>query len=143
MNEQDNLQTVRHAYKAFVEGDFSTVLSLVIDDVEFLPPVIVSIPWAHPWRGRKEVEQYFRALAEGLEFQEFAGDEFIVGGDSVVVLGHERCIVRTTGRVVQAKWCRFLTFATVSYVDIANIPIPPPGTLGFSQQNKRLSNGVS
>jgi uncharacterized protein len=110
MSEQDNLQKVQRAYTAFADGDLPTLLSLVTDDVEFLPPVIASVPWAHPWRGRREVEQYFRTLAEALEFQEFAPDEFIVSRDSVVVVGHERCLIRATGRIVEAKWVQIFDF---------------------------------
>jgi len=109
-SEQNNLQRVQQAYEAFVDGDLTTLLSFVTNDVEFLPPFIAHVPWAHPWRGRKEVEQYFRTLAEALEFQEFAGDEFIVGPDSVVVLGHERCLVRATRRMVEAKWVQIFDF---------------------------------
>jgi uncharacterized protein len=110
MSEHDNLQKVQRAYKAFADGDLPTLLSLVTDDVEFLPPVIASVPSAHPWRGRREVEQYFRTLVESYEFQEFALDEFIVSRDSVVVIGHERCLVRATGRIVEAKWVQIFDF---------------------------------
>jgi uncharacterized protein len=110
MSEEDNLQKVQRVYKAFANRDLPTLLRLVTDDVEFLPLVIASVPWAHPWRGRKEVEQYFRTLAEALEFEEFAADEFIVSRDSVVVLGHERCLVHATGRVVEAKWVQISDF---------------------------------
>jgi ketosteroid isomerase-like protein len=33
MSEQDNLEKVRRAYKAFAEGDLPTLLSLVTDDL--------------------------------------------------------------------------------------------------------------
>ncbi len=108
MSEQDNLQTVQRAYKAFIEGDLPAILNLVTDDVEFLQTVS-KIPWAHPWRGRHGVEQYFRTLTEALEFQVFQADEFIVAGDSVVALGHERCRVRATGRVVEVNWAQVFT----------------------------------
>jgi hypothetical protein len=110
MPEQNNRQKVESAYRLFVQGDVDTLLTLVTGDVEFLPPVIANVPWAHPWRGRKEVEQYFKTLAQALEFQEFAADEFIVGGNSVVVLGHERCSIRGSGRVVEAKWVQIFDF---------------------------------
>jgi uncharacterized protein len=108
--EQNNRQKVESAYRLFVHGDVDTLLTLVTGDVEFLPPVIADVPWVHPWRGRKEVEQYFKTLAQALEFQEFAADEFIVGGNSVVVLGHERCLIRASGRVVEAKWVQIFDF---------------------------------
>jgi ketosteroid isomerase-like protein len=54
ISEQDNLQKVRRGYKAFAEGDLAPLLSLVTNDVEFLPPVIASVPFTHPWRGTKK-----------------------------------------------------------------------------------------
>jgi len=110
MSEQDNLQTIQRAYKAFTERNLPTLLSSVSADVEFFPPAMARVPWAHPWRGRTEVEQYFRTLAAVLDFQEFEGDEFILSSDSVVVLGHERCLVRATGRVVEARWVQIFDF---------------------------------
>jgi hypothetical protein len=110
MGDQENVQTVQQAYKAFVRGDLPELLSLVTDDVEFLLPPSAHVPWAHSWRGREQVEQYFKTLAGALEFQEFQADEFIANRDNVVVLGHERCVVRATGRVVEAKWAQIFDF---------------------------------
>ncbi len=39
----------------------------------------------------------------------FQPDEFVVGSDSVAVLGHERCRVKATGRIVEAKWVQIFT----------------------------------
>jgi ketosteroid isomerase-like protein len=50
-----------------------------------------------------------KMLTEFLEFQIFQPDEFIVGRDSVVVLGHERCRVKATGCIVEAKWVQVFT----------------------------------
>ncbi|MGD0116808.1 MAG: nuclear transport factor 2 family protein [Candidatus Binatus sp.] len=110
MNEQKNLEIVQRAYKAFGAGDLG-LLKLLTDDVEWnFPPTYVGIPWArHSWRGPAEVEQAFRMLNEFLEFQVFQPDEFIAGGDQVVVLGHERCRIRATGRIVEARWVQIFT----------------------------------
>ena len=48
-------------------------------------------------------------LTESLEFRVFQPDEFIVSKDSVVVLGHERCRVKATARIVEAKWAQIFT----------------------------------
>jgi ketosteroid isomerase-like protein len=58
---------------------------------------------------RAKVEQFVRFLLETLQFQIFQPDEFIVAPDCIVVLGHERCGVRSTGRVVEAKWAQIRT----------------------------------
>jgi ketosteroid isomerase-like protein len=81
-----------------------------LTSLEILPALSHKVPWARAWRGRKEAEQYFKKIADALEFQEYAMDEFIAGDNSVVVLGHERCLVRATGRVVEAKWVQIFDF---------------------------------
>jgi ketosteroid isomerase-like protein len=74
------------------------------------PPAHVNIAWTHhpvaepEWRPSSQ-----KMLTEFLEFQVFQPDEFIAGHDSVVVLGHERCRVKATGRLVEAKWVQIFT----------------------------------
>lgn len=104
VNEQENVRTVQRLYQAFVAGDLATILNLVTDDVEFLPPVHTHASavagWGRAWRGREGAGQYLRTLAEALEFQIFEPDEFIVGRDSVVVLGP-----RTMPGAGNRPWC--------------------------------------
>ena len=111
MNEQKNLEIVQRAYKAFGEGDIAAMRKLLTDDSECnYPPTYVGIPWAeHSWRGPAGFEQAARMLYEQLEFQVFQPDEFIAGGDQVVVLGHERCRIKATGRIVEASWVQIFT----------------------------------
>ncbi len=106
--------TQRLRHRAFVEGDLAAILNLITDDVEFVPP-ISSRPSAvagsgQVCRGPRGVEQYLRTVAEAYEFQVFEPDEFIVDRDTVVVLGHERCCVRATDRVVEVQWAQVFTF---------------------------------
>jgi len=111
MSEQENLEIVKRGYKAFAEGDLAALLKFVADDAEWnFFPTYAGIPFAqHPWLGRDGVEKAIRMLIETLEFQLFQSDEFIAGGDSVAVLGHERCRVKETGRMVEAKWVQVFT----------------------------------
>jgi len=112
MSEPKNLQSLQRAYKAFAAGDISVLLSLLTDDVAWsFPPSSAEIPWAqHAWKGRDGVAQGFKTMAEGVEIQVFEPDEFIVGQDSVVVLGHERSKMRKTGRPFEANWAAVFTF---------------------------------
>jgi hypothetical protein len=59
MSEQDNLQTVKRIREALLRGDLPRLLKFCTDDLEILPAASAKVPWAHPWRGSKEVEQYF------------------------------------------------------------------------------------
>ena len=109
-SEQQNLKTVKRFYEAANEemlkrtGNLNAILALMTDDIEWAPPVP-----EERIRGRAEVERFVRFLLETLEFQIFQPDEFIVARDCIVVLGHERCRVPSTGRVVEAKWAQIHT----------------------------------
>ena len=110
MSARDNLHTVKLNGKAISEGDLPRILSFCTDDIEILPALSDVVPWAHSWRGLKEAERFFQVLAEALEFQEYVMDEFIANDDSVVVIGHERCLVRSTKHMVEARWVQIFDF---------------------------------
>jgi uncharacterized protein len=109
MSEQENLQTVHSFYQAVNDGDITAVSKLMTSDVDWKDGGTEKLPWSVRRHGPEGVAQYGREAFEALEFQEFQPDEFIVGGDTVVVLGHERCLVRATGRVVNANWAQIFT----------------------------------
>jgi hypothetical protein len=71
MGEQYNLQTVKRIREALLCGDLPTLLKFCTDDLEILPAASAKVPWARPWRGREEVEQYFKTIAAEVEFQEY------------------------------------------------------------------------
>lgn len=77
MSKHDNLQTVMSIREALLRGDVPAILKFCTDDLVILPAVSAKVPWTHPWRSGKEVEQYFKTIAEPLEFQEYETDEFI------------------------------------------------------------------
>ena len=111
MSEQTNADVVRQAYEAFGSGDIPAMLGMLTDDVEFTmqgPPVL---PYAGTHRGREGVAEFFSLLGENLEFEQFEVREFVAQGDTVVVLGYERCLVKPTGRTFEQEWAHVYTFA--------------------------------
>src|SRR2546428_89104 len=111
MSENDNLQTVQRIYKAIAAGDLPTVLKAMADNVELFIPGSENLPPAGLWRGKEGVEQFFKKVNEVLEFEALEPDEFIVGRDSIVVLGHERCRMRKTARLAEINWAHVWTFS--------------------------------
>ena len=111
MSEQTNLEIVQRGYKAYADGDLAALGKLLTDDTEWTyHPTHTGIPWAvQSWKGRDAVFQSLKILSDLVEFLEFEADEFITGGDNVVALGHERCRVKATGRIVEAKWVQIFT----------------------------------
>ena len=109
MSEQTNTDVVRQVYEAFDRGDIPAMLGMLTDDVEFTlqgPPVI---PYAGAHRGREGVAEYFSLLDNNLEFERFEPREFVSQGDTVVVLGDDRSLVKSTGRAFEEEWAHVYT----------------------------------
>ncbi len=62
------------------------------------------IPFAGTRRGREGVAEFFSLVGGNLEFERFEPREFVAQGDTVVVLGFERSLVKPTGRTFEQEW---------------------------------------
>jgi ketosteroid isomerase-like protein len=104
MSDDDNVQIVKSMYEAIGRGDVPGLLNRVADDVdwEFLGPK--ELPFAGNRHGKEGVANFFAVLRETAEVKDFAIDQTVAEGDTVVVLGHERFRVKATGREWTAHW---------------------------------------
>jgi len=110
MSEQENLQTAQRFYQLVNAGDIATVSALMTDDVDWKDAGAGNLPWSTWCCGREEFERYGRTSFEVVELRAFRPDEFMVGRDSVVVLGFERLVLRASNRVVEANWVQVFSF---------------------------------
>ena len=99
-----NAEVVQGTYEAVGRGDIPALLDLLTDDVQWTFQGPSTIPFAGVRRGREGVAEFFSLVGENLEFQEFEPREFVARGDTVVVLGFERSLVRPTGRTFEQEW---------------------------------------
>ena len=127
-----NLNAVRGVYQAFAEGDIPTVLGLLRADVEWTEAE--GFPYGGTYRGPEAVlNGVFMRL--GTEWEGFAAvpDEFIDGGDAIVVLGKYSGTYKATGKSFQANFAhvwkledgkaiRFIQFVDTLLVDHAVHP---------------------
>jgi ketosteroid isomerase-like protein len=104
VNEQANVQVVQEMFAAFGRGDIAGVLDRLGDDIEWRIAGPSELPYAGVHRGRDEVAKFFQTFGQVAEFEVFEPREYFAKGDKVVVLGHERQRVRTTGQVVETEW---------------------------------------
>jgi len=113
MKKQENLHIVKSLYAAVGEGDLPTALDALADDVEWQSPVTrtkhVEISWARPRKGRKQVMQFFKELAEKMELEPFELLGFTVQGDKVVVEGRNKGTVKATKRTYEHDWVMVFT----------------------------------
>lgn len=110
MSEQDNVQVVQQIYASFGQGDIPAVLDALAEDVDWVWFGPSEIPWAGQHHGREDMKQFFGAIGETVEVEQYEPREFIAGqGDNVVVLGWQRIRVKATGRSWETNWCHVFT----------------------------------
>jgi len=99
-----SLELIQQFHALAGAGRFGDALELFSEDavIEFHGPA--NNPLAGRYQGREEVAQFFAKVGESFEIQQFAADEFIDAGATVVVLGRERSKVKATGRVFDVPW---------------------------------------
>lgn len=103
MTEQENTRRVQEAFAAFGRGDIPALLNALTDDVEWRVAGPREVPYAGLWRGRQQVEEFFKSLGT-VDIEQFEPQEFITQEDTVVVLGRERFRVKATGKAVENPW---------------------------------------
>ena len=103
--EEKNVRIVKQLYDAFRRRDISSVLALFADDVVMHGPAPAAVlPWGGVHNGRGGVAEFFKALGESLEPQQFDLHEFIAQGNRVVVLGYQKGHAKPTGRPYETEF---------------------------------------
>lgn len=109
MSEQSNIELIQRAYAAFGRGDVPGVLDTMSQDVDWDIPGPASIPTIGRRRGLSAVGEFFQTLGETQTVESFEPRKYFASGDMVVVLGHYRWTVRSTGRPVECDWVHAFT----------------------------------
>jgi uncharacterized protein len=117
-----NIDSIKQVYQAFAEGDVPTVLWVLSPEIDWTEAE--GFPYAGTYHGPRAVlEGVFMRL--GSEWNGFAAvpDEFIDGGDTVVVLGKYSGTYKKTGKSFQANFAHVWkmqdgkAFRFIQYVD--------------------------
>lgn len=109
MSEQDNEQTARKVFECFGRGDMPGMLGVIAEDVVWRMEGAEVVPYTGERHGHAGVVDFFQQLGGNVEFESFEPQEFIAGGDKVVVLGSERGRVRANGRTFVNDWAIVFT----------------------------------
>ena len=98
------LAIVQNVYAAFGSGDLPKLLGHLATDCvwEFVGPA--SIPYCRRATSHEGIQRFFADVAANDDIQAFEPREFMVGADSVTVLGWERTIAKPTGRTFETDW---------------------------------------
>src|SRR6266849_8180665 len=90
MQEAQNTKVVQDAYAAFGRGDIQTLLTYFADDIVWTTVYGPGphVPTSGLRRGKAAVAEFFKQVAEHVNFSRFEPKEFVATGDKVVALGH-------------------------------------------------------
>jgi ketosteroid isomerase-like protein len=110
MSEGANVELVQRFYANVEVGDIDAVIALLSPDFELFysgPPVI---PSAGRWNGHEGFRSWAQAALQGhLPPESLSFEEFIVQRDKVVVPGHVRLRVKTTGKTCETDFLHLWT----------------------------------
>ena len=90
MQEADNTKVVQEAYAAFGRSDIKGVLDRIDDNAVWngVYGANARVPTSGERRGKAAIAEFFRQVAEHVNFSRFEPQEFVATGDKVVALGH-------------------------------------------------------
>lgn len=105
-----NVDTIRQGYEAFARGDLEGATANFADDVRWENPEAPQVPNNGVTQGKDSVAQLFAELPNHWESFSITPDEFIDGGDTVVVLSHSEATAKDTGKEVKLPWVHVWRF---------------------------------
>jgi uncharacterized protein len=110
MNEHENVDVVKDAYRAFGEGNLDALMEWLDDNVKWFaigPPHL--IPTAGTRYGPEQVEQYLSLLKSSGQLKGWWPLEFIAEADKVVAIGELQSEVKSTGSLIRSPWVHVFT----------------------------------
>lgn len=109
MDTEQNKQLVMEGYRRFQDKDVEGVLERFSDNVEWVGPELDCAPFSGNYHGKNDVRQFFAKLDASQEAIRFEPVSFIAEGDKVVVTGHARWHVKSTGLDYDSDWVHVFT----------------------------------
>jgi ketosteroid isomerase-like protein len=108
---QANIATVQNLYAAFSRGDIDTIIDACLPDVEWESGGRKEdFPVFGARKGKAEVQDFFRIVAETQDFDEFSPRDFYADRDKVFVLGRYALTLKKNGQKAASDWIHVLTF---------------------------------
>jgi hypothetical protein len=105
---QENVETVKAAYKAFQSGDVQTALQGLAPDVEYVAPD--PLPWGGTFRGHEEVAASWGRIAENLDDFGVEAVKVLDAGDHVVVVGRASGRAKASGTQISNDYVQLFEF---------------------------------
>ncbi|TFV91586.1 hypothetical protein E4K72_20390 [Oxalobacteraceae bacterium OM1] len=110
MNEQELVDRVKRGNAMFSSGDIQGLVATFADDIEWVMPEIDGVPYAHTFRGKQEVIEFFRSFSQNMQLSRYEIRKFVAQGDTVVGLGYYAGVAIPTGRPLEGELVHLYTY---------------------------------
>lgn len=110
MDKVNNRQTVEQLYKYFAEGNMQAAISFFDNDITWVRPGEPEIPFAGTFKGIEGIIKMLSIQSATLEIKTFLPKKICADDDTVVVLGTDTVVVRSTGKTYTSEWGHAFTF---------------------------------
>jgi ketosteroid isomerase-like protein len=116
--EEENVSMVKRLYDAFKRHEVDSIMDMFADDVVMHGPAPSGVlPWGGTYNGHSGVAQFFKALGESLEPQQFDLNEFITQENKVVVFGYQRGRAKPTGLPYETEFVNVWTIRNGKFTE--------------------------
>ena len=108
MSIEENVQTVKDFFAAMGSGDKHRLLSLVVEDIEWIFPG-EDWPLAGTHRGHAGLAEVLQKASDEVEMTYPEPPEFVAQGDRVLVVGVATGKIKATNRAFKDNWVFAIT----------------------------------
>jgi uncharacterized protein len=108
MSIEENVQTVKDFFAALGSGDMHRLLSLVVEDIEWIIPG-EDWPLAGTHRGQAGLAEVLQKASDEVEMTYPEPPEFVAQGDRVLVVGVATGKIKATNRAFKDNWVFAIT----------------------------------
>jgi ketosteroid isomerase-like protein len=105
----NNKRIIEDTYKAFSRGDLQYIVDACAEDVVWSYYGFPGLPLIGNFKGKPGVKQFFESLRLTSKPLDHKWNEFIIDGDSAVVIGTAKVQIQSTGKAFDHTWCHVYT----------------------------------
>jgi ketosteroid isomerase-like protein len=109
-NPPDHLLSVQEQIDAIGRGDYAAAIAGALDDVELAIFAPLEFPWIRRARGKEAFQDALQVNFDSVSDQTPEIVSVMSQGDTVVVIGRERGVIRKTGRSYDVQFAHRFTF---------------------------------
>jgi uncharacterized protein len=103
MSIEENVRIVKKFFEALGSGDKHRLLSLVVEDIEWIIPG-EGWPLAGTHRGQAGLAEVLQKASETMETSFPAPPEYVAQGDRVLMIGSAKGKIKATNRTWEDHW---------------------------------------